>query len=97
MVLHLLRIAFFKKMPDWARHVLGVLGLSLPVSGLFIYWRSWWELILLWSVIVFGGGGLLLAFLIESWLEERTGRIQAEQMQKVTYQQLKGVANEQGK
>lgn len=97
MVMHLLRIAFFKNMPDWVRHVLGVLGLALPASFLFAYWHSWRELIALWSVIVFGGGGLLIAFVIESWWDERTRRIQAEQVNDVVINQLKSAGNEQGK
>lgn len=97
MVMHLVRIAFFKdKMPDWSRHVLGVLGLVLPISVLFIYWQSWLELIVLWVVVLFGGGGLLLAFLIENWWEERTGRIHAERVNEVAVNQLKSAVYEQG-
>lgn len=95
--MHLLRIAFFKdKMPDWTRHVLGVLGLAVPVSILFVHWQAWFELIALWSVILFGGGGLLLAFLVESWWEERVGRIRAEQIEQVALQKLKGAVHGQG-
>lgn len=84
-------------MPDWVRHVVGVLGLSLPISGLLIHWQSWWELFMLWTVIVFSGGGLLFAFFVESWWEEHSGRRRSEEREQVLIEQLKGVAHEQGK
>ena len=76
-------------MPDWVRHILGVLGITVPLTVLFISWKAWMELIALWSVVVFGGGGLLLAGVVESWWEERIGRIHSEQRELLIAGQLK--------
>jgi hypothetical protein len=76
-------------MPDWLRQVLGVLGLATPLSVLFYKWQSWNELLALWLVIGFGGGTLLLAFIAESWHEERTARKQAEQREQAMMQSIR--------
>lgn len=90
MVMHLVRVAYIKKMPNWVRSVLGVLGLSLPLSVLFWWWSSWRELIALWSVNVIGGGLVLIAFSFESWQAERTARLHTEQINQVLTDQLRG-------
>lgn len=94
LVMHLVRIAFWKKMPDWMRHVLGILGLFVPLSILFVVWRSWLELVALWAVIVFGGGSLLLAFVGESWLEEHFGRLYSEQRESLSMKTIREMTDE---
>lgn len=95
--MHLFRIAFFKKsMFDWIRHVLGVLGLAIPLSALFWKWQSWNELLALWLVIGFGGGTLLVAFALENWYEEHIARKQAEQREQSMMQSIRN-EHEQGK
>lgn len=76
-------------MPDWVRQILGVLGLAIPLSALFWKWQSWKELLSLWLVIGFGGGALLIAFIVESWYEERTARKQAEQREQAMMQSIR--------
>lgn len=90
LVMHLLRIAFWKSMPDWLRHVLGVLGLTIPLTVLFYKWQSWNELKALWLVILFGGGVLLLAFVLESWYQDHVARIQAEERERSMMQSVRG-------
>ncbi len=82
MVMHLLRIAFFRGMTDWVRQVLGVLGLALPLSMLFYKWQSWRELLALWLVIAFGGGILLLVGLLENLWNEHLARVQSEERER---------------
>lgn len=66
-----------RQLPRPAAYVLGVLGLLVPLSGLYLYW--WLEpsslplahLIALWAVAVSGGGAVLGAYALDGVLRMR--------------------------
>lgn len=80
------RLLCGRVLPRPAAYVLGTLGIALPLSGLLAGWGEWWALLALWAVVVAAGLAVLLAYLLDAWLDHRQARHEAEEREKALMQ-----------
>ena len=64
------RMVLARDLPRIPAYILGVLGVALPLSGLYWYWNSWNELVALWLVIVAAGATVMGTYAID-WMLDR--------------------------
>jgi MFS family permease len=81
-----------RELPRLAAYSMGVLGLIIPLTGLFLFWQYLaWELsiywewgmgimaaIAVWAVVLAGGVAVMLAYWIDHSLEQRERAVLAE-------------------
>lgn len=59
------------ELPAVVRYVMGILGLFIPLTVLFSYWRDVLAVIAIWVVVVFAGGFVIVAYALDSWFDQR--------------------------
>src|SRR5689334_5648918 len=64
------RMLLRRDLPRLLAYILGMLGIILPVSGLFIYQQAWNSLIALWAVVIASGVATVKAYGLD-WLLNR--------------------------
>jgi hypothetical protein len=58
-----------KELPVVARYTMGVLALIVPVSVVWIIRADWVNLIMVWAVVLFGGGTVYLLYVVDRSIE----------------------------
>ena len=64
------RMVLARDLPRIPAYILGVLGVALPLSGLYWCWGAWMELVALWVVIIAAGLSVMGAYAID-WTLDR--------------------------
>lgn len=59
--------AWFGRLHATTNYILGMLGILLPLTGLFIAWHQWMAIVALWAVTVAGGLAVISAYLLDTW------------------------------
>ena len=77
-----------RKLPRLAAYTLGLLAIGLPLTFLYIGWGLVQAAMALWIVIGCGGSAVILAWLMDSWLENRIARQEAEEREKAALREL---------
>jgi hypothetical protein len=72
-----------KRLPRVVAYMIGVLGLVLPLGGLFIWWQAWECLIALGVVIGCGGGAVLLGYGLDHAMKRITLASELEELMRL--------------
>lgn len=60
-----------QKLHPTLNYILGTLAIYLPLTGLFLIWRSYLVVAALWIVTALGGGAVIASYLVDGWLSVR--------------------------
>ena len=90
------RLLLGRKLPNLAAYILGVLALILPLTGLLIYWGEHRVILALWLIVVSGGAAVILAYMVDAWLEERVRACQAIEREQELLRVIQHGTDDQG-
>lgn len=65
------------------RYVMGVATMALAISGLFLAWKDWNELIAVWVVVIMSGLAVIGAYALDKDLDTRKRLKAAEKAERI--------------
>jgi len=77
-----------RELPRIAAYIYGVLAIALPATSFMLLQNLWLAAAVLWAAIVGGGASVIGCYVLDSYLDNRLRRREAEEREALARKQL---------